>query len=347
MTGSARRLDWCSGGWLLLLTAGLVLTIVAWRVVPLLGTSSRAIGDGQEVDSYGFELVSLRVPRERLSAAGFPKDGIPALIDPPVMPGSAMTAFNEARRGKYLVSADRVIGVVVNGEARAYPVRALNWHEIVNDTLGEVPIAVTYHPLCDSVAVFDRRVAGETLEFRVSGLLYNSNQLIFDRRENAEAESLWSQLMARAIAGPAAEAGLALDVLPVSLARWDRWLEVHPDTTVIEPDPKLIKRYERNPYGNYFLTGQLRFPVDPLPPEDTHSPMQRMVVVETAEGRWVRPVGSPAAISGAWFEPLRGVRVWLESDEESYSVLVDAGPGVRVYHTMWFAWYALHPDVDS
>ncbi len=72
--------------------------------------------------------------------------------------------------------------------------------------------------------------------------------------------------------------------------------------------------------------------------------MQRMVVVESAEDRWVRAVGTPDRVSGAWSEPLPGVRVWLESDEESYSVLIDAGPGVRVYHTMWFAWYALRPE---
>jgi hypothetical protein len=340
----SRVLDWRSGGWLLLLMAVLVLAVVGWRVLPLLSTSSRAIGDGLHVESYGFSMAGLNVPRELVVAAGFPKDGMPALIGPGAMPGSGVVPLNESRRGKYLVTSDRVVGVILGGQARAYPVRLLNWHEVINDTLGGIPIAVTYHPLCDSVVVFDRRVGGETLEFGVSGLLFNSNQLLFDRRVEPTTESLWSQLLGRAVAGPAAEAGRTLDVLPSSVARWDRWLELYPETTVIDPDPDLVKRYERNPYGNYYLTGQPRFPVEPLPPEGEGKLMRPIVVVETEDDRWAYALPLDSASAGAWSEPLPGVRFLADTDGVTSTFVVEAEPGTRVYHSLWFAWYAHRPQ---
>ena len=344
MSERTRRLDWRSGGWLLLLMMGLVLAVVAWRVLPLLGTSSRAIGDGFSVESYGFSMAGLNVPPDLVVAAGFPKDGMPALVDPGAMPGSGVVPLNESRRGKYIVTTDRVVGVVLGGEARAYPVRLLNWHEVINDTLGGIPIAVTYHPLCDSVVVFDRRVGDEVLEFRVSGLLFNSNQLLFDRRDEAAEESLWSQLLARAVAGPAAESNRTLEILPSSVARWDRWFELYPDTTVIDPDPDLVKRYERNPYGNYFLTGQPHFPVEPLPPEGDGELMQRVVVVETSDGQWVHRLTAESASAGTWSEPLPGVRFLAETDGVTTTFVLDAEPPTRVVHSLWFAWYAHHPQ---
>jgi hypothetical protein len=100
------------------------------------------------------------------------KDALQALVDPPTVAGSDIKRINADQRGKFLVSSDRVIGVSLNGAHRAYPLQVMNCHEIVNDTLGGVPIAVTYNPLCDSVVVFERELDGETLVFGVSGLLY-------------------------------------------------------------------------------------------------------------------------------------------------------------------------------
>ena len=107
--------------------------------------------------------------------------------------------------GRFLVPGDLVIGLSLHGEARAYPLEILALHEVCNDTLGGEPILVTYQPLCDSAVVFERRVDGHTREFGVSGLLYNSNLLMYDRHpEQPQDESLWSQLQFRALAGPAA-----------------------------------------------------------------------------------------------------------------------------------------------
>jgi len=94
----------------------------------------------------GFDLSNPSVPREEIRAGGPPKDGIPALTDPKVVPKQKAT---------YLNDADRVLGVVIAEKARAYPLRILNWHEIVNDTLNEVPFVVTYCPLCGTGMVFE------------------------------------------------------------------------------------------------------------------------------------------------------------------------------------------------
>ena len=111
--------------------------------------------------------------------------GFPSLTNPKLL------TVSEAI---YLEDHDRVIGVRFGGEARAYPLRVLNWHEAVNDTVGAKAIAVTYCPLCDSSLVFDRDVGGEVREFGISGKLWNSNVLLYDRQKDSRQESLWSQL---------------------------------------------------------------------------------------------------------------------------------------------------------
>lgn len=342
--GTAERLiSWRAGGWQLLVAGVLILIVSAWLVLPVLRSSGGAIGDGRHVESYGFDLSDLRVPPGPLVAAGLPRDGIPALVEPPVMAAAKVAALNEGRRRKYLVADDRVVGVSLGGESRAYPIRVLNWHEVVNDTLGGVAIAVTYHPLCDSVVVFDRRVGDEVLEFAVSGLLYNSNQLLFDRERPEHESSLWSQLLARAVAGPAAIDDTPLVVLPASLARWEVWLQHHPDTTVLEPDPSRMKRYERDPYGNYLRTGKLRFPVDPLPPRDVLATMAPVLAIERDGERRVVPLGprtSEILREDPWFT---GLALTVDGSSDVPSVLFDGGGDSRVIPVLWFAWYAHHP----
>ena len=138
-----------------------------------------------------FNLDGLLVPAIEIVHGGPPKDGIPALLDPSTVPLAA---------ADFLTPDDRVVGITIGDESRAYPIRLLNYHEVVNDQLGRVPIAVVYCPLCDSVSVLDRRIDGQTLSFGVSGLLLHSNVLMYDRTHNA----LWTQVGCRALSGPLA-----------------------------------------------------------------------------------------------------------------------------------------------
>ncbi len=268
--------------------------IFSWRVIEVLSSrGERAVGDGKNPATYGFDLSSSTVPAEEIVASGLPKDGIRAIQDPSILTGEQVDA--QSRREKLLVSGDRVIGVVVGDQARAYPIRILNWHEIVNDTLDGRPIAVTYSPLCDAAVAFDRRVGGEVLRFGVSGLLYNSNLLMYDRRPDRGGESLWSQLAFRAIAGPAA--GRPLDLLPIALISWGDWRKLHPGTTVLAPLPGMMDQYKADAYGSYFGTPKLRFPVRPLPPPDGLAPKTPIFAVRHDRG-W-SAASIPAVISYA------------------------------------------------
>lgn len=338
-----RMLDWRSGGWIVALSLVLVALAAAWTLWPALRRDGAAIGDGSDPSSYGFDLSNLSVPRAELVASGLPRDGLPTLVDPPLMRGGEVAAFNREHRGKYLVPTDLVIGVALGGEARAYPLRVMNWHEVVNDSLGGVPLAVTYHPLCDSVVVFDRRLGDVTTEFGVSGLLHDSNLLLYDRRADGR-ESLWSQLSARAIAGPAATVGARLDVLPASLVRWVDWLAAYPDTTVLAPAPEKLRTYQRNPYGRYFVTGRLRFPVDPPPPAESWPRMTRIAVFDSPAGRQVVPLETDGSMRTLELAP--GHRVGIDLRSEPPSVLLErtVEPGLATVYARWFAWYAQHPE---
>ncbi len=220
-----------SGGWVIALACVLVLLILAWAFAGIfIGRHPK--GDGQSVNTYGFDLSNLQTNGGAFVASGNSKDFLRSLDQPKVLPGHEMLAYNAKLRSKYVVTADRVIGVQINGKSRAYPLNLMNVHEVVNDELAGVPIAVTFSPLCDSAIVFDRRVNGEPLQFGVSGLLLDSNLVMYDKQPEvvaqsdkntqdtkqeananihpelsrpitaASASSLWSQMADKAIAGP-------------------------------------------------------------------------------------------------------------------------------------------------
>lgn len=189
----------------MLLAAGLVVTAwVAWGLAGALLSGPRPPGDGSDPASYGFNLDHATIPVNEIFAAADHREAIRPLNHPAMINVAQVDRLNQSRRTRYLVPADRVIGVEINGEARCYPVRMLAWHEVVNDTVGGVPIAVTYNGLCDSIVVFDRRVlmeSGRRVEgegvggagvppatpsapiaaplLRASGLLYNANPLLY------------------------------------------------------------------------------------------------------------------------------------------------------------------------
>jgi hypothetical protein len=211
------------------------------------------VGDGTDPATYGFDLSTLAVSRRWL-AAGMPRDTLTPLDRPPLLDAVQVDSLNHSERGKYLVPDDLVIGVVVGSAARAYPVRVLDWHEVANDTLGGVPVAVCRHPLSGSAVVLDRRLGDGVVSLSVSGLVWNSHHLLHDG-----AGSLWLPLLGEAVAGPAV--GDTLAVVPSALVRWAEWRAAFPATTVPWPDPDMRAAYKRDPYGSYASSDLLRFPV--------------------------------------------------------------------------------------
>ena len=341
-----RMLTIRGGGWVLLLAGACTLAILV-MVVKEIGAP--LIGKHGDVASYGFDLTTCLIPKTQIVTGGLRKDAQQAIVDPAVIDGDKIIDFNAQLYGKYLVSSDRVIGVEINGESRAYPLLVLNCHEIVNDTLGGVAIAVTYNPLCDSIVIFERDVAGETLEFGVSGLLYNSNLMMFDRRPEAQGESLWSQLLGRAVAGPAAEADRELALVPAAVTRWADWLALHPQTTVLALDSKMFKRYKDTSYENYFLSPTLWFDVNPSPPEGGLATKDQLLIVETVDERRVYPlslIAERADEAGRWTDSLGGIDVDFvcTTDPRTVSVASTNGNNIITRYAMWFAWHAMYPD---
>lgn len=336
-----RLLDFRSGGWVLLVLVVAVIALISWRLTVILGAGgSRAVGDGRTVESYGFDLSGALVAP--IVASGTAKDGLRALVNPATASGEALETLLADKHHKFLVSSDRVIGVVINGEARAYPLRILNWHEVANDTLGGVPIAVTYSPLCDSVVLFDRRVGDDLLTFGFSGLLYNSNLVMYDRG----SQSLWSQLQGRAVAGSAAREGRRLVELSCNVVRWSVWRDRHADTSVITGEKVMTSEYRRNPYAGYYGSSRLMFPVKPEPPAETLPAKARIIAVTIDSETAAYPmslIAERASGSGRWSTQQSGCTITFSYDRETDSALVDAGDcagRLSIVHSFWFAWYA-------
>ena len=203
------------------------------------------------------------VDLSEITSGGPPKDGIPALIDP---------EFVEVETETRLSPREPVMTLELGDSApRAYPVRYLLWHEIVNDVIADVPVAVTYCPLCNSGVFFDRRVDGETLTFGVSGKLRNSDMVMYDR----ESESWWQQAVGEAIAG--SRTGQMLGTLPGWLESWSEFAQRNPDGLVMD-EPNYPRRYGYNPYVGYDTSSFPFLYSGELPPFDI-APLARVVRV--------------------------------------------------------------------
>ncbi len=197
------------------------------------------------------------IPQNLIVSGGPGKDGIPSLTNPEVVPAATGDTF--------LFPEDLVLGVVVNGEARAYPHAVMWWHEIVNDVLGGRPILVTFCPLTGSGIVYDPVMDGAQQNFGVSGLLFDNNLILFDRR----TDSLWSQMRLESICG--ALSGTRPALLPVVQSTWAAWKALYPETTVVSFKTGFSRNYDVYPYGDYdqLDNTQLLFPqtrIDPRLP---------------------------------------------------------------------------------
>ena len=246
------------------LLAGLglaVLLIVAWQWAwPALGGAASMWRFSWP--NTDFEKASIDL--SEIMSGGPPKDGIPS-IDQPV--------FVSVADAVDLTPSEPVIGLTVNGESRAYPLRVLTWHEIVNDVIGGVPVAVTYCPLCNSAIVFDRRVGGVATEFGTTGNLRNSDLVMYDRN----TESWWQQFLGEAIVGELT--GTRLTILPARLEAWQRFAARHPEGKVLVPNNPNLRSYGMNPYTGYDSRGAPYFDVGELP-EDI-PPLTRVIKVGT------------------------------------------------------------------
>ncbi|MEM9124567.1 MAG: DUF3179 domain-containing protein [Pseudomonadota bacterium] len=192
----------------------------------------------------------MNIRLEEIAWGGVPKDGIPSLDNPTLI---------SASNASYLKGDDLVFGVAINGDVRAYPLRIMGWHEMFNEVIGGVPVALAYCTLCGSGILFETKVAGHSrpFVFGSSGFLYRSNKLMFDRRTH----SLWNQYTGRPVVGPLVGSGITLQQRPVVITTWDSWKSSHPRTRVLSMQTGHRRNYGSGVvYREYFASSELMFP---------------------------------------------------------------------------------------
>ena len=172
-----------------------------------------------------------------LQHGGPGKDGIPAIYNPRFVKSELAT--------KWLKPVEPVISLVINGQARAYPLQILMWHEIINDQIGSVPVIVTFCPLCYSANVFDRRIKDKIYTFGTSGMLRYSNMVMYDK----QTESLWQQVIGRALVGDMADSSLI--PIPAQIISFEQFTTAYKDGLVLSRQTGHRRDYGRNPYVGY------------------------------------------------------------------------------------------------
>ena len=277
-----------------------------------------------------FDLTGSLIPINEILQGGPPRDGIPS-IDKPV--------FVSAAQAKFMQPKDRVIGITVNGESRAYPINILNWHEIVNDTIRGRPVSVTYCPLCGTGIVYEGNQGGRTLKLGVSGLLYNSDVLLYDR----QTETLWSQILSKGISGPLK--GQKLTMIESSQTRWSKWLKQNPNTKVLSTQTGFSRDYRSSPYGNYDNNTNLYFPVSRE--SRRYHPKERVLGITINGKTKAYPFAELAKLGTTQLrDNFQGQALTINFDvpNRDGNIRDAAGRPVDLVNSFWFAWYAFHQN---
>lgn len=282
---------------------------------------------------------------DEILSGGPPKDGIPS-IDAP--------EFEPARGVDWLDSKEAVIRLELDGKVRAYPLRILIWHEIVNDRFGDIPVAVTYCPLCNSSIVFSRNLGERLLDFGTTGLLRNSDLVMYDR----QTETWWQQFTGEAIVG--ALTGKSLKMIPSRVEAFGRLVADHPDAEVLSIPVPARRSYGRNPYVGYD-SRSAPYPLFRGSLPENVNPMARVIVVQGETGphavllshlRDNKSIALPGDIKLSWSEGqasvLDAATIQGGRDVGNVSAIRTEGSDSRdVVHDVTFAFvvHAFHPDL--
>ena len=300
-----------------------------------------------------------RIRLEEVVWGGVLLDGIPALDQPKNVGASDAV---------YLEPADLVFGVSINGDQRAYPLRIMDWHEMVNDVVGGVPVSLAYCTLCGAGVLFEARADGRTLTFGSSGFLMRSNKLMYDRASH----TLWNQLTGEPVVGPLAATGLRLSILPVVVTTWEAWRARHPDTRVLSLDTGYLRPYQPGAgYGGYFESPSLMFPAalqrDGLDQKErvfaltvggvpraypTKTLAAERVVNDTLNATNVVVIAAGGELSGIGFDRRSGPAAWaagaeVRAFERGEHLFSPAEDGRTVLDEMGIAWTVTERELVS
>ncbi len=315
---------------------------VAAFLVCMLANSGSALAqqENQHLDAgkgqLPFDNTHHSVPIEEILPGGPPKDGIPALTNPKFVSTSEGDGF--------LKKHDKVLAIEYNGVAKAYPIRILNWHEVVNDNFNGKPVVVTWCPLCLSGIVYDPENGGNRLTFGVSGKIYKSNLLMYDR----ETGSLWSQILQRAITGPLTGAVLAM--LPAEHSTWEHWRTEHPNTLVLSQDTGFKRDYGLDPYREYVEDGRPTFlsSRDSKMPRHKIGPMEPVLGVNIGGTQKAYPFSLLKKKPDQFADHVGDTTLGIHFDRASKTAYIttEAGEGLPSITVYWFAWQSFYPPTQ-
>lgn len=279
----------------------------------------------------GFDFSKHSIPVEEIISGGPPKDGIPALVAPKFIPAAKAT---------YLKEDDRVLALADGKEAKAYPIKILNWHEVVNDTINGRPVVISYCPLCGTGMAFESMINGKKLTFGVSGLLYNSDVLMYDH----QTESLWSQIKQEAVTGYMT--GARLQPIFLIHTTWAEWRKEHLDTQVLSTDTGYFRDYSRDPYEGYISSHRIWFPVGRR--DERYGSKEWVLGVVINGSAKAYPFTELAKRLGEFTDTLNGraLRIHFDSQSQTAFITDDQGKPIPSVTGFWFAWYAFHPDTE-
>ena len=324
----------------------------------ILGTPALADTQNQpKIQKNDFDLSDSLIPVSEIHQGGPPRDGIPAIESPEYLSISEVD---------YLEDDDLVLGLKLNGVARAFPIRILIWHEIVNTEFGRDPVVITFCPLCGTgIAFLSQATApGETvkgeqvIDFGVSGLLHNNDMLMYDR----QTDSLWSQIPGKAVSGPMA--GTHLKRLSVVHIPWKQWKHEYPNSEVLSTETGSIRDYNDDPYKGYEKIEKLFFPVSKSDKRYTNKdlvlgleqdgktkvwPFLELKKAMVTNNRRAHSSKSTTETTPAIIhDSFLGKPITINFDPISQTATIqdkdgNTLPAVRAF---WFAWYGFYPDTE-
>jgi len=274
--------------------------------------------------------VKHSIPLSEILSGGPSKDGIPSIDSPKFI------STKEA--DKFLTAKSVGLGINLNGEARFYPYQILVWHEIVNDTVLDTPILVTYCPLCATGIVFERKVDNEVREFGVSGKLWQSNLLMYDRAGNEKVESLWSQVLGEAVLGP--KTGVRLSIISSDTVMYENWKKKYPNTKILSKETGLLRNYALDPYGDYYTNESVSFGASF---SDTRLHPKTFVLGIEFDEQY-KAYNKDALPEGTTTDFFLGKAVRIIKDDiDGVRIFID-GNDTPYVGGFWFSWLAAHPD---
>lgn len=302
--------------------------IVAFILLVGLGSFSFA---GEEPSFFnGFNVDNGLIKPIDIDHGGPGRDGIPALDSPKFLAG--------ADRAAQIKPDDRIMGLSYNGVAKAYPIKILEQHEIVNDQFEGTALTITFCPLCGTGMVFFAEVNGHVLDFGVSGLIYNSDMLLYDR----STMSLWSQVMKTAVTGPMK--GAQLTQVPAQYTTWNSWLKQHPDSLLLSRDTGFKRDYDADPYHDYKRLPAIAYSTSN---QDSRLTGKAWVVgITVGEAALALPFIELDQLKSPLQVTVGDTELDIQWDSAASTARAFEGNGREVPTTSayWFAWVAFHPD---